>query len=224
MVSCVCGRFPAGLRVGRSLRCPGDGPEFEWAVLFYGVVSSCFILRSQDAFQCIEAFSDDPNEYKVMWTNTADEVLIAALLVPMARVNLRAPIRMGMSVTDASEEGAGSAASTRLSEVFTVEAAERTLDINESLLINSCDVGGAKAQQCLICGVSLDSRPFLRHVKNAALGLVRSRAGQDTTNTVVSSLKIVNPVSALLGKKERFSGLQSLQDACSFQFISSASY
>lgn len=63
----------------------------------------------QELFTCISSFVDPLHEQQVLSPEVVDEILCGVLLLPLARVNLRAPLRASLSISDASERG-GSAA------------------------------------------------------------------------------------------------------------------
>ena len=67
---------------------------------------------AQDIFRFIYEFEEGGSEYRQPSAAVRDEMLIAALLSPLAFTNLRAPMRSTISISDASEEGgaAGEAA------------------------------------------------------------------------------------------------------------------
>lgn len=60
-------------------------------------------------FTFICSYDDPVGERQVLPLDVVEEVLCAAVLLPLARASLRAPLRVGLSISDASERG-GSAA------------------------------------------------------------------------------------------------------------------
>ena len=60
-------------------------------------------------FSEIHNFTDDPKQILGLSGTASDELVVVALLAPLAGTNLGALVRCGMSISDASEEGAGSA-------------------------------------------------------------------------------------------------------------------
>ena len=60
-------------------------------------------------FACICSFADPNLQKKVLPSELVDGILCCVCLLPLVRVNLRAPLRADLSITDASER-AGSAA------------------------------------------------------------------------------------------------------------------
>lgn len=66
----------------------------------------------QDIFQFIVSFEDEVHQQLVMPGPVIDEVLAGVLLIPLARANLRAGLRPGISISDPSEQGGGADEST----------------------------------------------------------------------------------------------------------------
>ena len=90
--------------------------------------------------------------------------LLVALLTPLARANLRAPVRLGMSISGASEEEAGGAVADELVPALCVDVQERAAEVSDSLLLNSCDGVHRKATFCDKCGAKVTG-PFLCYPK-----------------------------------------------------------
>ena len=67
-----------------------------------------------------------------------DEILLASVLLPFAGVNLRTPLRLSMSISDASEKGGGAVEADMLSKDFDAFATAKVHDfqsrINEEAL------------------------------------------------------------------------------------------
>lgn len=63
-------------------------------------------------FPCLAAFEDTKFEHIILPVSVRDEILLVAVLLPFAGVNLRAPLRSALSISDASEQGGGAAEAT----------------------------------------------------------------------------------------------------------------
>ena len=68
------------------------------------------VLQEIVGFIC--SYEDTEAQRKVLSVDVVDEILCGACLLPLARVNLRAPLRPTLSITDASERGGSAAAAT----------------------------------------------------------------------------------------------------------------
>ena len=87
--------------------------------------------------------------------SASDELVAAALLSPLAGTKLRAPIRCGMSISDASEEGAGSAiADSFVPQLTSVREAFDDLAL-ESAMLGSVDPGVVHLAVCPVCDDAL---------------------------------------------------------------------
>ena len=119
----------------------------------------------QDIFTDIHAFSDDPKQVMRLSSTVCDALVLAALIAPLAGSNLRAPLRIGMSVSDASEEGAGAAVSC--SFVKQLSAAHAAFDdlALDSAILNSADVNVAPDAVCSACGGTFAARRLICHPK-----------------------------------------------------------
>ena len=78
----------------------------------------------QEVYSFITSFGLDPSERRRPPKECSDELLLAVLLMPFAFSNLRAPLHARISISDASEEGAGSA----IADKFLVSGAPRSGD------------------------------------------------------------------------------------------------
>ncbi len=100
---------------------------------------------AQDVFSFICSFSEDPRERKELPEAVFSELLLGALLAPMAFCNLRAPIRSMISITDASEQGGAAG-----------EASHFDVGITQ-------DGGDAEDQtNCRRAEIACDTRSFVR--------------------------------------------------------------
>jgi hypothetical protein len=107
----------------------------------------------QEIFPLIISFSEDPRERRNLPGDVANEVLISALLAPLAFCNLRAQIRLRISISDASEEGGAAAEAANclpylhphegnLTEELLIRCTETSVD--KVLSVNS--------EFCSVCG------------------------------------------------------------------------
>ena len=113
----------------------------------------------------IHLFSDDPKEQRGLSGTVGDELVLAALLAPLAGTNLRAPIRDGISISDASEEGVGSAVSSSfVQQLSSADAAFDDLAL-DSAVLGSADGGVAADVVCTFCSRPLDKLRFACHSK-----------------------------------------------------------
>ena len=119
----------------------------------------------QEIFGDICAFSDNPKQVMKLSAAVSDELVIAALLAPLAGSNLRAPLRVGMSISDASEEGAGAAVSSSfVKQLSSAYAAFDDLAV-DSALLSSADGSVMHGLVCSGCNGVLGSRRLLCHSK-----------------------------------------------------------
>ena len=119
----------------------------------------------QEIFADIHSYSTDPKQVMEVRGAVGDELALAALLAPLAGVNLRAPIRIGVSISDASEEGAGAALSTSfVKQLSACYAAFDDLAI-DSAILNSADGPVAQGSACGSCGGCLADNAFSCHPK-----------------------------------------------------------
>ena len=86
-------------------------------------------------FTFIHAFSGNERERRKMPRMCRDEVLLAALMAPMAYTNLAAPLRTTISITDLSEETDGATESANFLRTLDPIAASRIV-ANNSMNIN----------------------------------------------------------------------------------------
>ena len=56
-------------------------------------------------FACISSYEDGPHGKLVLPLAVSGEIILATALAPLAGANLRDPLRLSMSITDASEDG-----------------------------------------------------------------------------------------------------------------------
>ena len=79
----------------------------------------------EETFGFIVSFKDPNSEKKRLSEPVIDEMLLAAVLLPLARANLRAQLRASVSISDASETGASAAESVRFSSVLDPDRSDR---------------------------------------------------------------------------------------------------
>ena len=119
----------------------------------------------QEVFGEIQLFSDDPKQCLLLNPSSADELIVAALLAPLAGTNLRAPLRIGVSISDASEQGAGAAVATNfVKELSPMHVAWEDLAL-ESATLNSGEPDCAAGAFCSFCESELGPRVFPCHRK-----------------------------------------------------------
>ena len=105
-----------------------------------------------ELFPFIHKFSDDPRETWPLPVSIVDELLVAALLAPLAYTNLRAQVRPSISITDASEEGGGAAVATVFRTDFNeAHADEREARAQRMLLNTDKVVACSPVPSCFGC-------------------------------------------------------------------------
>ena len=112
----------------------------------------------QEVFTFIHSFSEDPAEQKEIPKLVREELLTSALLAPLAVTNLRAPIRPGISISDASEEGAGAGIATRFVDELSDSGRSKAQSFADCLALNDGEPPPSPAKSCSVCKASLNNR------------------------------------------------------------------
>ena len=95
--------------------------------------------------------------------NVRDEILLATVLLPFVGVNLRAPLRPSMSISDASEQGGGAAEASAFVHEFAPEHTEGLHNYYSRLNEETIAFASRKpAVMCVICVLRFEPKyPFL---------------------------------------------------------------
>ena len=98
----------------------------------------CLFSSLAEVFSFISSYEDVKHGKLVLPAEVSDEILLAAALLPLAGTNLRSPLRLSMSISDASEQGGAAAIAThfcaRLDKVTASASSSRLANANEEAL------------------------------------------------------------------------------------------
>lgn len=107
----------------------------------------------QETFSFIVDYKDPNLERRLLPSDVVDEIVCAYLFLPLARVNLRAPLRPSLSISDASEQGGSAGEADRfvhsVSKVFGDDLACRKAAANE------CSGRRKLREGPFVCGICL---------------------------------------------------------------------
>ena len=134
-----------------SAQCLGQVSCQHWAGAF------CFMAGFRrplfavcdELFKFISAFGDDSLSIKEVPDAARDEVLLGALLAPLAFSNLRAPLRPVISVTDASEQGGAAGEATRFKGNGGSQAGRQTADLSMNVVEQWSECSKNRCSECL---------------------------------------------------------------------------
>ena len=132
----------------------GQAPLQHWCGLFCFAAGFRRPLFSilQEFVPCISGFEDTMYQHIVLPRDVRDEILLAAILLPYAGVNLRAPLRPAMSISDASEQGGGAAEATAFVQEFAPEHSDGLHKFYCRLNEEAIDFASRKpVVMCVIC-------------------------------------------------------------------------
>ena len=89
------------------MKCVGQAALQHWTGIYAFAAGFRRPLFSvvEEICSAIVGYEDPNHETKLLDPMVADEILCAALLLPLIRSNLRAPLRPSLSISDASERG-----------------------------------------------------------------------------------------------------------------------
>ena len=110
---------------------------------------------AQEIFKFIYEFKEGGSEHRKPSSTVRDEMLIAALLIPMAFSNLRAPMRSTISISDASEEGGAAGEAVK----FTSHVGEAAAKEYDDLSLNKAEEWTAEdiaKLGCQVCKKKVD--------------------------------------------------------------------
>ena len=109
-------------------------------------------------FTFIHEFSEEGRERRFLPAECRDEIILSALLAPLAFTNLRAPLREWVSITDASEQAGGSAEAFAFVETCDPAVCRQNLELSMVRAEASSDVGVEYGKRCSFCN---KKTPFL---------------------------------------------------------------
>jgi hypothetical protein len=110
---------------------------------------------AQEEFKQITALDAAPTKTGLLLDSVADEILVGALLMPMAQTNLRAHVRHFISQSDASETGGSASEAKRFALRLNREGGELAQDAALNELDFNSEFPGHK-YACSICGSLAD--------------------------------------------------------------------
>ncbi len=118
------------VKVGPASQCPTLVGFFCFMAQFRRPIFSA----PQDIFFFNPSFSDDPRETQEIPAVVIDEVLLSAMLPPLAFCNLRCQVRKRISISDASEQAGASGEAVRFLPSLNVEVGLKVQDAQMSIL------------------------------------------------------------------------------------------
>ena len=107
-----------------------------WAGIFCFMASFRRVMFSvgQAIFPCISRYDQLEVDRACVDVDVYDEILVAALLAPLAQTNLRAEVRRTISMSDASEQGGAAAEATRLRASISQGRAQAAEEVQMNVL------------------------------------------------------------------------------------------